>query len=106
MNSPLRITLRDLEPSTAIEGSVRAHAQKLERLCPKLTSCHVTIDSPHRHKRHGRRFRVRIELGVPGDTLVVAGDPGDEDAYAAVNAAFHHAERQLADAHRTGRERA
>ncbi len=80
-----------------MEDCVRTHATKLERLCPKLTSCQVTIDSPHRHKTHGREFRVRIELGIPGSVLVVTGDHDREDAYAAVNAAFSHAERQLAD---------
>lgn len=95
MKNPLRITLRDIEPSPAIEASVRAHAEKLERFCPTLISCHVTIDSPHRHKTHGRSFRVHIELGVPGATVVVTGDDRAEDAYAAINRAFSHAARQL-----------
>jgi hypothetical protein len=40
-------------------------------------------------------------LGVPGEPLVVAGDRGSEDAYAAVSAAFDHAARQLSDIHRS-----
>lgn len=80
-----------------MEACARAHAKKLERIFPRLAFCEVTIDSPHRHKTHGREFRVRLELGVPGDVLVVSGDHGHENAYAALNAAFAHGARQLAD---------
>lgn len=89
-----------MEPSPAIEQLVREHTNKLERLCPRITSCHVTIASPHRHKTHGREFRVRIELDLPGEGMLVAGEHGHDDAYAAVHAAFDHAVRRLSHAHR------
>jgi ribosome-associated translation inhibitor RaiA len=92
-----------MEPSPAIEQCVHDHARKLEHLCPTLTSCQVTIDSPHRHKLHGRPFRVRIEVGVPGAMLVVAQAHGSEDAYAALSTAFEHAARKLSDLHRDRR---
>ncbi len=108
MQTPLRITMRDLPPSEAIEGHVRQHAEKLEKLCTRLTACHVTIASPHRHKTHGKHFHVRIDLAVPGGELVVDQDRADnkehENAYAAVDAAFHGAERVLRD--HQGRQRA
>lgn len=101
MQSPLRITMRDIPPSDAVEQHVRQHASKLERLCSTLTACHVTIETPHRHKTHGNHYRVRIDLSVPGSELVVARDPAarreHEDAYAAVDAAFEDAERMLKD---------
>ena len=80
-----------MDPSPAIEECVRSRASKLELHCPRLRSCHATIDSRHRHKTHGRRYRVRIELGVPREAVAVAGDDRNEDAKAAVNAAFAHA---------------
>lgn len=108
MQTPLRITMRDLPPSDAIEGHVREHAAKLERLCTRLTGCHVTIEAPHRHKTHGKHYRVRIDLAVPGSELVVGHDRSDsrenEDAYAAVDAAFEGAARVLRD--HTSRQRA
>ncbi|MBN9161323.1 MAG: hypothetical protein BGO98_13835 [Myxococcales bacterium 68-20] len=101
MQSPLRITMRDIPPSDAIEQHVRQRASKLERLCSTLTACHVTIETPHRHKTHGNHYRVRIDLSVPGTELVVARDPAErrehEDAYAAIDAAFEDAERMLKD---------
>ena len=106
MNRPLQITFRDMDPSPAMEDCVRAHAKKLERICPRLTSCQVTIESPHRHKTHGREFRVRIEVGVPGDVLVVSGAHVCEDAYAVINGTFSRAERHLSGAwHRSQRLR-
>ena len=101
MQTPLQIPMRDLPPSEAIEGHVRQHAEKLDKLYARLTGCHVTIETPHRHKTHGNHYRVRIELAVPGGELVVGHDRADskdhENAYAAVDAAFHGAERVLRD---------
>lgn len=101
MQSPLRITMRDIPPSEAIERYVRQHVTKLERLSLRLIACHVTIETPHRHKTHGKHYRVRIELAVPGNDLVIARDPDaskdQEDAYAAIDAAFEHAARVLKD---------
>ena len=99
MQSPLRITMRDMATSEAVEEHVRQHADKLDKLCSRLTACHVTIETPHRHKTHGNHFRVRIDLAVPGGELVVARDRDEsrehENAYAAVDAAFRDAERLL-----------
>ena len=101
MQTPLRITMRDLPPSEAIEGHVRQHAAKLDKLCTRITACHVTIETPHRHKTRGKHYHVRIDLAVPGDELVVGRERSDsrehEDAYAAVDAAFEGAERVLRD---------
>jgi ribosome-associated translation inhibitor RaiA len=101
MQTALRITMRDLEPTASLDVQIRDHAAKLDKLFSRLTGCHVTIDSPHRHKLHGNHFRVRIELSVPGAELVVTRDPSNdrthEDAHAAVDAAFAEAARLLKD---------
>lgn len=101
MQKPLQITFRDMQAVQTIENYVRQRAAKLEKVCQRITSCHVTIEIPHRHKTHGHHFRVRIELGVPGAELVVGRDPVEcrahEDAYAAVDAAFEDAQRVVKD---------
>lgn len=93
--------MRDFPPSEAVELHVRQHAAKLEKLYTRLTACHVTIETPHRHKTRGKHYHVRIDLAVPGNELVVDRDRADskehEDAYAAVDAAFEDAERLLRD---------
>lgn len=108
MQKDLQITLRSIDPSPALESYIRERADKLDRLCTRLTGCHVTIDTPHRHKSHGRHFHVRIDLAVPGEMLVVAressADRAYEDAHAALDLAFDDARRLLKDYQRRRRE--
>jgi ribosomal subunit interface protein len=98
---PVCITFRDVEPSDAIEASVRKHAEKLLTFDARIVACDVAIEAPHRHKQHGRHYRVRVHLTVPGATLVADRNPDDEhaheDAYAAIADAFAHATRVLRD---------
>jgi len=107
MQTPLQITFRDIPPTESIESYVRARAEKLGRFSDRITGCHVTIESPHRHKRHGRHHSVRIDLVVPGNELVVTRDPAErtihEDLYASIGCAFDDAERMLTDHVRTQR---
>jgi ribosomal subunit interface protein len=107
MQTPLQITFRGTDPTEPIETYVRTRADKLERFYDRITGCHVMIETPHRHKRHGHHHRVRIDLVVPGDELVVARDPAErkerEDLYATIDAAFDDAQRLLEDHVRTQR---
>jgi ribosomal subunit interface protein len=101
MGLPVRITFRDLEPSQAVEASVRRHAEKLLTFERRIVECDVAIEAPHRHRHHGRHYRVRIHIEVPGATLIAdrntdAGQ-GHEDVYAAVDDAFARAARVLRD---------
>jgi ribosomal subunit interface protein len=101
MQTPFQITFRGIASSDAIENYVRTRADKLERFSQRIIGCHVTIDIPHRHKRHGHHYRVRIDVVVPGDELVATRDPtankAHEDLYASIDAAFDDAQRLLED---------
>jgi ribosome-associated translation inhibitor RaiA len=101
MHKPLQITTRNMQPSESVALYVRQRVSKLDRLCPRITGCHVTIESPHRHKTHGHEFRVRIDLSVPGTELVIGRTPSpsraNQNAYAALDAAFDDARRVLTD---------
>jgi cold shock CspA family protein/ribosome-associated translation inhibitor RaiA len=107
MRTPLQLTFRGVTPTEPIETYVRTRADKLERFFDRITGCHVMIESPHRHKRHGYHYRIRIDLVVPGDELVVTRDPAErkdqEDLYASIGAAFDDAQRILEDHVRTQR---
>jgi ribosomal subunit interface protein len=107
MQTPLQITLRGIVRSEPIESYVRTRADKLERFSDRITGCHVMIEQPHRHKRHGRHHRVRIDLAVPGNEIVVTRNPDErkdqEDLYASIDAAFDDAQRVLEDHVRTQR---
>ena len=99
MQSPLQITFRDMSPSPAITAHVEKRAAKLDTFFDRIVKCHVVVEAPHRHSRHGKRFHVRIDLHVPGRELIVSKNPEDakEDAYAAIDDAFGDAERVLED---------
>lgn len=98
MQTGLRITFRDMDPSDAIDSYVRTRAAKLDKLFARITSCHVTIGMPHGH-HHGSHPTVRIELAVPGKELVVShdhdNDKGLRDMHARIDAAFQDARRLL-----------
>lgn len=101
MQTRLQITYRGFEPTDAIDEYVRSRAAKLETFSRQIVRCHVTLETPHRHKRHGFHHRVRIDLSVPGADLAVARDPAErrenEDLYASIDAAFDDARRRLHD---------
>jgi ribosome-associated translation inhibitor RaiA len=100
MQSPPQITFHQLPPSEALEAHIRDRIDDLETLFDGIVSCRVSIDGPHRHHQGGL-FRARIELGVPGDRIVVGRSPDENaahvDAHLAVRDAFRAARRQLDD---------
>ena len=94
MQTPLNIVFHDVARSDALVQHVRDKLETLEHLHPKLMSCNVTIEKPHRHKHQGNAFNVRIDLQVSGDEIVVNRD-AHEDAYVALREAFDVAKRLL-----------
>lgn len=102
MQKALQLSWRNMMPSEAVEALVREEAARLERFHGRITGCAVRLDAPSRHHRQGaRKYRVLIELSVPGGKLVVARDRARNQAQAdltlAVRSAFREAKRQLQD---------
>jgi ribosomal subunit interface protein len=101
MEIPVQVTFHGIDRSPAIEGYVQQRAAKLETFFNRMVGCHVTLEAPHRHHRHGRHYRVRIDMVVPGAELVVGRTPDErtvqEDVYAAIDEAFDDAGRVLED---------
>lgn len=96
----VQITFLGMERSTAIEAQVRRWVDRLGRTSGRLLRCEAWIEKPHRHNRKGNTFRVRVELAVPGKTIVVSDtgiDHTHENAFVAVADAFRAARRQLRD---------
>jgi len=101
MQVPLEITFRGMDPSESIDKEIRNHVESLEKFYDRITSCHVTLELPHRHKTHGKQFDVTIIMAVPGRELVVSHRPGKDethtDAYIAIRDAFRAMRRELQD---------
>jgi cold shock CspA family protein/ribosome-associated translation inhibitor RaiA len=103
------VVYRGFGPSAALTARITEELADLERIWDRITGCHVSLELPHRHKRHGKHFLAKIELYVPGKVLSVGRDPseheGFEDAYAAVNESFSMLRRQLREYVRAKRGR-
>ncbi len=101
MQIPLQISFRNMEPSPAVETKVKEQAEKLDQYFSRIMSCRVMIEAPDRHKRKGKLYHVRIEIGVPGKELIADRSPKEkhahEDIYVAIRNAFDAARRQLQD---------
>jgi ribosomal subunit interface protein len=96
MELPVQVTLRDISPSEAVEGYIRERAAKLDEFYDRIMRCRVAVEAPVRHHRKGGPFKVRIDLTVPGDELVV-NKQSDEDLYVAIREAFDAIRRRLED---------
>lgn len=96
MKIPLQITFHNIQNSEAVETYVRDKAQKLNEFFADIVSCRVVIEMPHKHHNQGKQFNVRIDLGVPGNEIVVNRDH-HEEIYIALRDAFDATKRQLED---------
>jgi ribosome-associated translation inhibitor RaiA len=96
MQRPLDILFRDMAPSAAVEAAIERWAARLEHLYGRIQSCAVIVEQPHHHHRQGNRFRVQVDLGVPGREIATRGAE-HENAYVAISEAFRAARRQLQD---------
>ena len=102
MDTPLEISFHNLQPSPAIETSIRKRVAKLERIYPRLVGCRVTVESRHNQHRTPNVCTVHIEMKVPGETLVVGREPHHANEsfahprlHGSLRQAFHTAEAQL-----------
>ena len=96
MQVPLKITMRHIPQSDALEMRIRRKAEKLDQFHPNVTGCTVAIEEQRRHHQQGRWFNVRIAVRVPNHEIVVNRDH-DEDPYVALRDAFDVASRRLED---------
>ena len=107
MQTPLQITFRHMETSEALEANIREKAADLEKVYDNITSCRVVVETHHKHHRQGNLFHIRVDVNVPGSTLVVKREPDQhhahEDVYVAVRDAFDAMRRQLEDYNRRQR---
>lgn len=114
---PLQISFRNMKPSAAVAARVREEAAKLETFCEGIMHCRVIVELPHKHRRRGDRYHVRIDVTVPGEEIVIRHQPGmqatlrrieaekrsksaeadaaHKDVYVVIRDAFKEARRQL-----------
>lgn len=101
MAADVHISFRGMEPSPAAEDQVRRRADELEQFSDRITACRVVLEAADRHHQHGRIYKVRVDLTVPGGAVVVNREPGQdhahEDLHVAIRDAFDAVRRRLQD---------
>jgi cold shock CspA family protein len=75
MIRPVQVTFRHMQPLERLEDLVRDRAAWLETFYADIVGCRVLVETPHRHRESGRHVRVRIELSLPGEDVVVNHEP-------------------------------
>lgn len=96
MQSPIQIVFRDIPSSEAIDAEIRKRVAKLEKICGDLIGCRISVEADGKHKTQGKLYKVRVDITVPNDELVVDGHRTmNEDAYVALRDSFDAASRQL-----------
>jgi cold shock CspA family protein len=75
MQLPMQITFRNMESSENVKEWIRSEAGKLETFYKPIMGCRVAVEVPHRHKRKGAAYGVRIDLTLPGGEIVVKRAP-------------------------------
>lgn len=119
MTRAVQVSFRNIAVSPALEQEIRARAAWLETFYSGIVGCRVAIEVPHRHRARGRSARVRIELSLPGEDIIVSHEPtlhttlkhlqggathkfedvegAHKDALVAIHDAFDIARRRLED---------
>ncbi len=100
MMKPVQITFRNMRASASLEDEVRARVAWLERFYPDLVGCRVLLELPHRHHEHGQHVRVRIELSLPGEDVVVSHEPTLHGRSKDVQEEAHHKDTDIDPAHK------
>lgn len=107
MQAPVNITFRSMDPSPAVEESIKHWADRLDHCYDRIERCAVIIEQPHRRHHQGNTFQVHVYVTIPDRTIAITRDPGvdhsHEDVYVAVADAFRAARRQLQDCTRIRR---
>ena len=103
MQTPLRTSFREMQPTRALESRIRDHLMRLERFHPPILNCHVIIDACAPRATKQAAVEITIDLRVPGCEISVhrAPSPADDDLYLALRDAFDAAKRLLRDHART-----
>jgi cold shock CspA family protein len=79
-----------MQPREALEDVVRERAAWLETFYPDIVGCRVLIETPHRHRERGQHVRVRVELSLPGEDVVVSHEPTLHGTLKDVEEETHH----------------
>ena len=88
MKLPLQVSFHGIDRSEALENLIAKEVEGLHKFDADLISCRVAVESEGRHQNQGREC-------APGHEFIM--NTKNEDAHAAVRAAFDSLARQVKD---------
>jgi ribosomal subunit interface protein len=97
MKMPVDIRFLGMAPSPALEATIHARIDHLDRFCPDIMAWRVAVEQEARHQAQGRPFAVRIDITLPGQEIAI-NRVQDEDVYVALRDAFDNARRKIEEA--------
>jgi hypothetical protein len=98
---PTQVTFHGLAHSDALESDVRERVAWLEQFYAGIVRCRVLVELPHRHRRDGRHFHVRVEITVPGrEPIIVGHEPSLHGRLKHVGGEAHRKEADIESVHR------
>ncbi|MDX1566250.1 MAG: HPF/RaiA family ribosome-associated protein [Longimicrobiales bacterium] len=98
MDVPPEIAFRNVESTPAVEDKILEGIEKLEKVYDRLVSVRIMVENQNPGRESGQLYHVRVDMGVPGNEIVVHRRPPQdpqEDLTQAVGEAFDIARRRL-----------
>lgn len=95
MPIPLKLVDYGKLLSPSLAEHVRERTDKLGHFFERVKACRVTVDGPGQHALKGR-FRVRINVSVPGSEIAINRQSG-ADLGMAIRESFDAADQRLED---------
>ena len=99
MDVPPEIAFRGMEATDNLKERILAGIEELETVHDRLVSCRVAVEDTTASRQSGKIYRVRLELKVPNQSVVVDRQPDDpdeaRDLTQVMNEAFDIARRRL-----------
>ncbi|HEY1963087.1 MAG TPA: HPF/RaiA family ribosome-associated protein [Rhizomicrobium sp.] len=110
MDIPLEIVFHNIKPSDEIDGLIREHVARLEKLYPHLIGCRVSVEMLHKQHRTGNVPEVHVAIRVPGKEIAISREPqkakqrhASPNVHTSIKDAFRAAEKRLKDFKRVQR---
>lgn len=99
MQRPPTITWRNVEHGPEAEQDVLQYIERLDQVHPNITGVDVVVEQPHASHEQGNLYRVRVDIHLPGDQVLVKRSPprnhAHEDLHVAIRDAFKAARHSL-----------
>jgi ribosome-associated translation inhibitor RaiA len=79
VQNPLEITFHDLIRNDKIEELIQGKFEKLTKIRPDITKCHVFLEKQSKHHQKANSTVIRLDIKVPRFEDIVVSEKCSED---------------------------